>query len=428
MYDKPKEFRVGGISAHVTLMVCSLLYMVNYMDRQVLSVVLEPMKRDLGLTDTQAGAVQTIFLLSIALFSFPISFLMDRWSRRKSLGLMAIVWSAFTCITGFGRSFFTVIIPRAVVGVGEAAFAAAGTALIGAAYPQSLRSRMLGVFNMFIPLGAALGVLLGGYLSVHYGGWRTPFYVFAIPGIVLGIAAFFLRDYRTVVVAEDLRERAGFFQSALRLLRIPTLRWLYLGHAMHNTIAFSCLTWTPAFLMRSRNLPEDKAGMIMAGIGMMAIIGAPTGGFLADIWYRRNRKGRMLLPVIADSLAAICLIGAYLLNLEGFGLVLGILFGIFIVMGLASFGAVSQDVVTPDQKGMVWGLSVFFQYLLGGGWGPLLVGFISQSLGGTAQDLKIALIISACFGFAASIFLFMSAQHYPEDMDRVKGAILLAEK
>ena len=214
----------------------------------------------------------------------------------------------------------------------------------------------------------------------------------------------------------------------MRLFRIPTLRWMYVGQAMHNLIVFSALTWIPAFIMRSRGVTEYKAGIIAASIGGMAVVGAPLGGFLADMWYKKNRKGRMLLPVIADFLAAVCFIGAILLNIEGFGLVLGILFGVLIVMGVPSFSAISQDVVTPDLKVMVWGLSVFCQYVLGGGWGPLMVGFISEFLGGSAHDLMIALIISACGGFAASFFLFISAQHYPNDMDRVKGVILLAEK
>lgn len=428
MNKSEKEFRSGGISAHITLIICSLLYMVNYMDRQVLSVVLEPMKLDLGLTDTQAGAIQTIFLMSMALFAFPIAFMMDRWSRRKSLGIMAVVWSVFTYITGLGKSFATVIIPRTIVGVGEASFAAAGTALIGAAYPHKLRSRVMGVFNMSIPIGAGLGVLLGGYLSVNYGGWRTPFYVFAVPGILLGIVAFFLKDYRTVVSEEGGGGSKDFFRSAVRLFRIPTLRWMYVGQAMHNLIVFSALTWIPAFIMRSRGVTEYKAGIIAAAIGGMAVVGAPLGGFLADMWYKKNRKGRMLLPVIADFLAAVCFIGAILLNIEGVGLVLGILFGVLIVMGVPSFSAISQDVVTPDLKVMVWGLSVFCQYVLGGGWGPLMVGFISESLGGSAHDLMVALIIAACAGFAASLFLFISAQHYPKDMDRVKGVTLLAEK
>lgn len=428
MKEHAEEFRQGGISSHITLIVCSLLYMVNYMDRQVLSVVLEPMKLDLGLTDTQAGAIQTIFLMSIALFSFPISFLMDRWSRRKSLGIMAIVWSAFTYLTGLGRSFITVIIPRTIVGVGEAAFASAGTALIGAAYTPKFRSRVMGVFNMAIPIGAAIGVILGGYLSVNYGGWRTPFYVFAVPGILLGIVAFFLKDYQTVVAEKGGGDSTGLFQSAVRLLKIPTLRWMYIGQAMHGIVVSSFLTWLPAFIMRAHGVTEDKAGILTAAIGIMAVIGAPLGGFLADFWYKRNRKGRMLLAVVSISLASVCFIGAVLLKLHGFGLVLGMLFGILIVLGVPSFSAISQDVVTPDLKSMVWGMSVLCQYVLGGGWGPLMVGFLSQTMGGNTHGLAVALIVSTCFGFVASLFLFVSAKHYPNDMDRIKGVTLLAEK
>jgi len=136
----------------------------------------------------------------------------------------------------------------------------------------------------------------------------------------------------------------------------------------------------------------------------------------------------MLLAVISTSLAAVCFIGTVLLKLEGFGLVLGMLFGILIVLGVPSFSAISQDVVTPDLKSMVWGMSVLCQYVLGGGWGPLMVGFISQKMGGNMHGLMVALIVSACFGFVASLFLLVSAKHYPEDLDRIKGVTLLAEK
>ena len=193
-----KEYKIGGWSAHYILIICSLLYMVNYMDRQVLSAVLEPMKIDLGLSDTQAGSLQTIFLLSIAFFSLPVAYLVDRWSRRKAVALMAIFWSAFTYITGLGRNFIGVLIPRALVGVGESGFSAGGTAMLTAVYPPESRGKVMGVFNLVIPVGAALGVILGGYLSKNHGGWRTPFFVFAIPGIILGILAFFMRDYKTV--------------------------------------------------------------------------------------------------------------------------------------------------------------------------------------------------------------------------------------
>ena len=104
-----KEYKAGGWKAHYILIICSLLYMVNYMDRQVLASVLQMMKVDLGLSETQLGVLNTAFLLSIAFFSVPVSFMVDRWSRRKAVGIMAIFWSLFTYLTGLGRSFATVL-------------------------------------------------------------------------------------------------------------------------------------------------------------------------------------------------------------------------------------------------------------------------------------------------------------------------------
>jgi len=112
------EFKVSGFQRTSILVVCFLLYMINFMDRQVLSAVLEPMKIDLGFTDTQAGILQTGFFLSMAILGIPASYLVDRWSRRKTMSLIAIIWSAFTYVTGLGRSFVGVLLPRIVVGIG----------------------------------------------------------------------------------------------------------------------------------------------------------------------------------------------------------------------------------------------------------------------------------------------------------------------
>src|SRR5512135_2905725 len=155
---------LGGRGAHYVLIVCSLLYMVNYMDRWVLAAVLQPMKVALGLTDTQAGSLQTVFFLSMAAFSIPVAHLVDRWSRRKAVAVMAIIWSVFTFLTGLGRSYLTVLLPRMVVGVGEAAFAAGSTAWITGVYPPAARGRVMGAFLLIAPLGAMAGFMLGGYI------------------------------------------------------------------------------------------------------------------------------------------------------------------------------------------------------------------------------------------------------------------------
>lgn len=124
-----KEYKVSRFQAGFIMVTCFLLYTVNYMDKQVFSVVLEPMRIDLGLTDSQVGIMQSVFYFSLAVFAIPSSFLLDRWSRKKSIAVMAIFLSVATYLTGLGRIFWGVLIPRIGVGIGEAAFSGGGTAI-----------------------------------------------------------------------------------------------------------------------------------------------------------------------------------------------------------------------------------------------------------------------------------------------------------
>ena len=135
----------------------------------------------------------------------------------------------------------------------------------------------------------------------------------------------------------------------------------------------------------------------------------------------------MLLPVITEILSAIFMISALLLDVQGLGFVLAIIYGIVNVCGQPAMGAVTQDVVSPWFKGMSWGLAVFFMYVLGGGWAPIFVGSISDGLGGGAAGLKIALIIASLGGFLAAVCFYIGSKSYPADADRVKDIVLEAE-
>jgi MFS family permease len=421
------EFKLSTFQRHSILIICFLLYMVNFMDRQVLSVVLEPLKLDLGLTDTQAGLLQTVFFLSMAFFAFPAAYLVDRWSRRKTLTLMAIVWSAFTYITGLGKSFLGVLLPRILVGVGEAGFPSAGTAMISAAYPEQARGRVLGIFNASIPLGAALGTILGGQLA-QQGGWRTPFYVFAVPGVILGILAFFLKDYKTVKEVDDSGKRQKFLSSVSSLIRIRTLRFLYVGYAFQLAMNMAFIVWIPAFLMRAHNMTVAKAGLLMGSIGLMGIIGAPLGGIIADLWQKRNPRGRMYTPFIAALCGAVLMALTVFFEMKDVGYFIGILFGVFVIMPTPAVNSISQDVVPPGLRGLSWGMAGFIAMLGGAGWAPSAVGAISDGLGGGAYGLRVALMVMAVCGLIASLLFLVGSRHYPADMDRVKGIVLEAEK
>ncbi len=422
---EPKQYKTGGWSAHYILIICTLLYMINYVDRQVFSAVLQPMKVELGLTDAQCGLAQTLFMLGMALFSFPISYLIDRWSRKKSIAIMAILWSGLTYLTGLATSFVGVLIPRSMVGVGEAGFTAGGTAMTSAAYSKQSRARTLGIFNIAIPLGAAIGTMVGGLISAKYG-WRTPFLIFAIPGIILGILALFMKDYKTAALPSAQGTKTGFGHSIISVLSIPTLRWYYIGFGILTFTGTSVLAWMPALVMRTMDVSEGQAGLIVGGMVLMAIIGAPLGGYLADLWQKKSKKGRIYLASAAAVLSAILLIAVVLIKFNVIGIILGMLYGIFNVMGNPALASVSQDVVPSAHKGLSFGIAVFCAYALGGAWGPYAVGGISDALGGGAAGLSTAMIISSAGAILGGLFLLLAARHYGPDMAKVEHETLMA--
>jgi MFS family permease len=166
----------------------------------------------------------------------------------------------------------------------------------------------------------------------------------------------------------------------------------------------------------------------MVPIVLAAIVGSPVGGILADIWFKKNPRGRLYLPAITIMLSAVCMAGAIYFQMKGIGMALIIAYGVLNVMALPCLSAISQDVAPAAQKGLVWGLMVFCMYAFGGGWSPYMVGAISNALGQGAQALGTALTIATIGGILGGICYLMASKSYTADMERVKGDQLMAEK
>jgi MFS family permease len=422
-----KQYKAGKGASLYILIICTLLYMVNYMDRQVVAAVVEPMKAALKLTDSDVGVLGSVFLLSIALFSFPVAYLIDRWSRRKAIAIMAILWSGFTFLTGKAWNFWSLFVPRSLVGVGEAGFSSGGTAMVGAAYSHKRRGAAMGVFNMAVPLGIALGSVLAAAIAKTQG-WQAPFLYFAIPGVILGILALFMKDYKTVTETHGTGVKVTFGQSIKTLFKIPSLVWALVGYGLANIMSMSFLFWTPAYVGRAWGVDVVAANAVMVPIVLAAIVGSPLGGILADVWFKKDPRGRLYIPAITIFISAICLAGALYFQFKGIGMVLVIAYGVLNVMAIPCLSAVSQDVAPAAQKGLVWGLMVFCMYVFGGGWSPYLVGAISDALGQGAQALGTALTIACIGGVLGGICYLMAAKPFPTDLEKVRHEQLMAEK
>jgi predicted MFS family arabinose efflux permease len=391
-----------------------LLYMFDYMDRMVIVSLFPFLKQEMGMTDAQCGLLVSVVYWSILGFSFPVSILVDRWSRTKSISIMAAIWSMATLACAFTKTFPQLLVARTVIGIGEAGYAPGGTAMLSANFPMEKRARILGLWNASIPLGSALGIGIGGFVAHHFG-WRHAFGLVAIPGLFLAILFYFVTDYETVRLTKI--EKTGketkmqFMDMARQFTHNKTLLCNNLAFAMNVFITTALLTWLPTYFHRFNNLAMDKASMKAGSIMLLAIIGAPLGGFLADAWMKTNKKARMLFPAVSSVFTAFLLFVAFVFLQGTSQYMVLFLVGITAVAFVPSGVAVTQDVVHPGLCAVSLSLSIIIQHLLGSSLAPVVIGNLSDIYG-----IDKALAILPVFALCAAILLFTGSFFYQKDL------------
>ncbi len=399
-----------------------LLYMFDYIDRMVVVSLFPFLKADFGLSDTQCGLLVSTVYWSIVVLSVPISVIIDRWSRKKSIGLMAIAWSVATVACAFTKNFGGLFIARTAIGVGEAGYAPGGTAMISAFFPEKIRSSILGLWTAALPLGSALGIMLGGYIAVRYG-WRHAFGIVALPGFVVAVLFLFVRDYQTVRLETKVDRGASKTGKIVRqFIRTPSLLLTYAAFSGSMFLTAAYLSWLPTYYHRVENLPMEKAAFKGSLVMLLAILGFPLGGVLVDRWRKTRVTARLLFPALS-SLAT----GA--IFLFAFSTLQGPLQYALVLLGGAAASAfspaaiaVTQDVVHPGLRATSYSFCVLAQNLLGSSLGPLFVGVISDRYG-----IHRALTLVPIASFLAAVLYFAASFFYAADLARVEKVRLDAE-
>jgi len=406
-----------------------LLYMFDYIDRMVIVSLFPYLKADWGLTDTQCGLLVSTVYWSIVILSFPISVFIDRWSRKKSIGIMAVIWSLATAACAFTKNFTQLFFMRTVIGAGEAGYAPGGTALVSALFPEKKRSMMVGLWTAALPLGSALGIIAGGYIAVHYG-WRHAFGIVALPGMIIAILFFFVKDYKTVHLEKTVGENAETNGKAKMETReiihqfthTPSLILTYIAFAGNMFLTAAYLSWLPTYFHRVENLSMEKAGMKGSLVMMLAIIGFPLGGFLVDKWRLNVVRARLLFPAISSCITALLFFGAFYF-LEG-----SLQYYVILAGGVtaAAFSpaaiAVTQDVVHPGLRATSYSFCVIVQNLLGSSLGPLFVGMLSDR-----YNIHTALTIVPLFSLVAAVLYLTGSFFYENDLAKVEKIPLQAD-
>lgn len=406
-----------------------LLYLFDYMDRLVITSLFPFLKADWGLTDAQCGMMVSAVYWSIVIFTFPVSILVDRWSRKKTIALMGIVWSIGTAICAFTKNFSQLFASRTIIGIGEAGYAPGGTAMIAGMYPQEKRSQMMGIWNISIPLGSALGIAIGGIVATHWG-WRHAFGLVAIPGFLVSFLFFFVKDYKTVELTkavdetspQSARVKMSFSDKFQQFAHNPTLIFTYFGFAAVVFCTTSLLTWLPTYFHRFHGIAESQAGIKASLVMMLALVGAPLGGYLSDKWMKRRRNARLLFPALSTIITAILLFIGLTFFSGNIQYAFILVVGLTIILFLPSAAAATQDVVHPGLRAISYAWCVIFQNLLGASLGPLFIGAISDR-----YNIKIALGILPVFLLLASVLFLAGSFFYTRDLSRVEKVELEVE-
>jgi len=420
-----QDFKVSKGYSYYVFLLLFLLYLFNYVDRMVVAAIFPYLKVDWGLTDTECGWFASIVTLMMTVFVFPVSMLVDRWSRKKAIGIMAVLWSFGAAACAFTRNFTQLFTMRAVLGAGEAAYTSGGHAMIAAYFPEEKRATMNGLFTAAIPMGTAIGVILGGVIAETLG-WRYAFGILAIPGLIVAILFFWVKDYKTVQMVRTTQDgdqavqvKMKFVDIAREFLHTPSVLFTYLGYVGNTFVTTGLMNWLPTYYHRTDGLPMDKAGLKTAVVFLLAIFGAPIGGYVTDKIRKKYLNARMTVPAITSCLTALFLfIGFSFLEGQAQYIFL-IFFGFVGPMFAAGGSAVTQDVVHPGLRAISYSLAQFFMMLLGYSLSPIFIGFISDR-----YDLLTAFKFLPLFALFGGAAFFIGSFYYVRDLKKVEKVSL----
>ena len=425
----PKEYKLSKVSSYYIFTLLFLLYFFDYVDRMVVTSLFPFIQKEWGLTDIQSGMLVSVVYWSIVAFVFPVSILVDRWSRKKIIGIMALLWTAATAVCAFTKSFPQLLMARSGIGIGEAGYAPAGTAMLSGLFPPEKRSRMLGLWNISIPLGIAVGIGVGGFVAQHWG-WRHAFGLVALPGALVAILFFFVKDYKTVELVKTVdscdtgesRVKMGKMDIFRAFLHVPSLILTNLGFIGCIFANNAIITWLPTYFHRVEGIPISQAGMKTGLLMLLAIIGLPLGGWLADMWFKKRVSARLLFPAITTALNAIILFAAFSF-LEGKAqymmlLLMGVVASAFSPAAIT----VTQEVIHPGLRAISYSVCVVVQNLFGASMAPIVIGAISDAYG-----IKVAMSILPVFLLISALLFFAGSFFYEKDLIKVEKITLECE-
>lgn len=276
---------------------------------------------------------------------------------------------------------------------------------------------MMGIWNASIPLGSAIGVLLGGIIAVKLG-WKHAFGIVAVPGLIVAILFLFVKDYKTVDLSffDKSRNKVKMEKKDMikEFLTKPSVIYTYFGMACVVFVTTSMLTWLPTYFEKVRGIPQQTAGQMASSVMLLAIIGAPLGGFLTDRWRKSQDNARLLFPALSTFLSAVVLFIALALLKGTIQYVVLLIFGILVLSFISGAAAVTQDVIHPGLRATSYAIAVVVQNLLGASTAPIVMGKIYD-----LSNIQTALSVLPFVLLMGTVLFWLGSKHYVKDLRKV---------
>lgn len=401
----------------LVLAMLLLVYIFNFLDRQILSILAQPVKAALRLDDAQLGMLGGLaFAALYSTLAIPLALLADRTSRSWVIAASLGVWSAFTALCGVAQSFTQMFLFRLGVGVGEAGGVAPSYALIGDAYPPERRARALSIYSLGIPLGSAGGALLGGYIAQNVE-WRTAFLVVGLLGLVIAIPF-------KLIVRDPPRAPASAAQAPIWtvfgiLAAKPSFWLLAFGAAAGSMCGYGVAFWLPSMIMRSFALNLAQTGQFFGALLLTGgVAGILLGGWLGDRLGNRDRKWYALAPALSYVAGTPLFIAGVLSGSWQAAFALFLLPQALVYVWLGPVLAAVQHLVPAHMRATASASFLLINNLIGLGLGSWAIGALSKQLTpayGAADALRYAIAAGLCLYLVAGALMALASRRLASD-------------
>lgn len=401
----------------IVLAMLLLVYIFNFLDRQILSILAQPVKADLGLDDGQLGMLGGFaFALLYSTLAIPLAMLADRTSRSWVIAVSLGVWSAFTALCGTAQHFTSMFLYRLGVGVGEAGGVAPSYALIADAYSAERRARALSIYSLGIPLGSAGGALLGGYIAQTVE-WRTAFLVVGLLGLAIAVPfKLLVRDPPRVAPAKDQVPLSRVFGI---LAAKPSFWLLAFGAAAGSMCGYGVAFWLPSMILRSFQLDLAQVGQFFGGLALTGgVAGILLGGWLGDRLGARDRKWYALAPAICYVLGLPLFVAGVLAQSWQAAFLLFLVPQALVYVWLGPVLTAVQHLVPPQMRATASASFLLINNLIGLGLGSWVIGLLSKQLTpayGAADGLRYAIAGGLCLYLVAGILMALASRRLAAD-------------